>query len=300
MKSCLKQTPPVTPTLSTSGTPEMSRCASPDMRPPSIRKSVSFCREEEGLEEVFEADDWDRSPTPMTPRLSYQDILELKQLRLTLPRAPPSPSYRQPFTTSVPGSYSSSQPSSSTPPGYPVARLAQAPSLTPSRWKNREEPKVDPEILPYLDAVPIQLLPLLDTPPSSQPSTPTASATSQSSSSDSKESTPQIISTTSTPSVSVQPPSPTVPLTPASTPSIDSPTTTPSSTPTSSPRRTANFNFLPLLPVQEEKPVQPQPVPKPSQLRKFNMAFVPLMPVAEPVPAPTIMTSGAQPEKEVQ
>lgn len=44
-----------------------------------------------------------------------------------------------------------------------MSRFATAPSLTPSRWKNRDESAsaVDPAILPYLDSVPIRLLPLL-------------------------------------------------------------------------------------------------------------------------------------------
>ncbi|KAI0955356.1 hypothetical protein AcW1_006963 [Taiwanofungus camphoratus] len=66
-----------------------------------MQKRVSFC-EEEALEEVHEADEWDRSPAPVTPRLSYQDVLELKQLRLCLPRTAPCPTPRQPFTTSLP------------------------------------------------------------------------------------------------------------------------------------------------------------------------------------------------------
>lgn len=74
IKSCLKHSPPGTPSLSVSGTPEGSRCPSPPPTPSSARKCVSFCPEAEGLEVVFEADDWDRSPTPMTPKLSYQCV----------------------------------------------------------------------------------------------------------------------------------------------------------------------------------------------------------------------------------
>ena len=33
-----------------------------------LRKSVSFCQDEE----YFEADDWDRTPAPVAPKLSYQ------------------------------------------------------------------------------------------------------------------------------------------------------------------------------------------------------------------------------------
>ncbi|KAJ3721763.1 hypothetical protein C8R42DRAFT_60098 [Lentinula raphanica] len=51
------------------------------------RKNVSFCAEEDGLEEVFIADVWDRTPTEPAGHLSYQDLLELKAIQRTLPRA---------------------------------------------------------------------------------------------------------------------------------------------------------------------------------------------------------------------
>lgn len=71
MKSCLKPTPPYTPLLhSTVGTPSGSGTASPASEHPSLRKTVSFCQEQ--LEEYFEADDWDRTPAPVAPKLSYQ------------------------------------------------------------------------------------------------------------------------------------------------------------------------------------------------------------------------------------
>ena len=72
MKSCLKLTPPYTPLL-TSGPPTPSGSgsrspASSGMHTPALRKSVSFCQDEE----YFEADDWDRTPAPVAPKLSYQ------------------------------------------------------------------------------------------------------------------------------------------------------------------------------------------------------------------------------------
>ncbi|KZT70873.1 hypothetical protein DAEQUDRAFT_725038 [Daedalea quercina L-15889] len=66
MKSCLKcPTPPFEP--------EPPAPPTPVERPwrPQLQKSVSFC-EDDHLEEVFEVDDWDRSPAPVTPRLSYE------------------------------------------------------------------------------------------------------------------------------------------------------------------------------------------------------------------------------------
>ncbi|KAI0698343.1 hypothetical protein BC835DRAFT_1413115 [Cytidiella melzeri] len=47
------------------------------------RKSVTFT---EGEEEVFYVDDWDRSPAQVVERLTYKDVYELKELRITLPR----------------------------------------------------------------------------------------------------------------------------------------------------------------------------------------------------------------------
>jgi DNA-directed RNA polymerase subunit RPC12/RpoP len=49
-------------------------------------KHVAFCAA--GTEEVHEADDWDRSPVPVAPRLTYGDMLELKALQRDLHFAP--------------------------------------------------------------------------------------------------------------------------------------------------------------------------------------------------------------------
>ncbi|TFK51967.1 hypothetical protein OE88DRAFT_1679558, partial [Heliocybe sulcata] len=89
MKSCLKLSPPSSPP--SRDDPAYARCPPPASRPPYKRKAVSFCRE--GEEQVFIADDWDRTPAEVTQKLSYQDVLELKQLQLSLPRAsqPPDP-----------------------------------------------------------------------------------------------------------------------------------------------------------------------------------------------------------------
>ena len=52
-------------------TPSGSGTRSPvsgGMSTPALRKCVSFCQDEE----YFEADDWDRTPAPVAPKLSYQ------------------------------------------------------------------------------------------------------------------------------------------------------------------------------------------------------------------------------------
>lgn len=75
----LTHTPPLTPDVSVPPTPSGSgrtspRCAGLECEcasPPRMHKTVSFCAEEV-LEEVFIADEWDRSPAPVTPKLSYQ------------------------------------------------------------------------------------------------------------------------------------------------------------------------------------------------------------------------------------
>ncbi|KAI0917940.1 hypothetical protein AcW1_006933 [Taiwanofungus camphoratus] len=88
MKSCLKQnSPPASPQLD-------SPCAE-DPRPDTLydlrRKSVSFGTpgEEEVKEEVFYVEEYDRSPAQVTRKLLYRDILEMMELRLTLPRILP-------------------------------------------------------------------------------------------------------------------------------------------------------------------------------------------------------------------
>ena len=59
--------------------------------PNSPRKSVLF--HSESLEQVFMADEWDRTPTEPARNLSYQDLLELKEIQRTLPRADQPPDY---------------------------------------------------------------------------------------------------------------------------------------------------------------------------------------------------------------
>ncbi|KAG6333454.1 hypothetical protein ID866_5635 [Astraeus odoratus] len=76
IKSCLKSSP------SSSGTSTPSSSGSVH---PHAKKHVAFC--EDGTEEVYEADEWDRTPAEVTQRLSYEDVLELKMLQRELPRA---------------------------------------------------------------------------------------------------------------------------------------------------------------------------------------------------------------------
>ncbi|KAG2346867.1 hypothetical protein BDR05DRAFT_997247 [Suillus weaverae] len=72
MKSCLKS-----PSHSGSATPVDS-----DTEDGSCQKHVAF-----GTEQVFQADEWDRTPTEIAQRLSYEDVLELKMIQRSLPRA---------------------------------------------------------------------------------------------------------------------------------------------------------------------------------------------------------------------
>jgi hypothetical protein len=53
-------------------------------------KCVAFCSDD-GLEQVFLADEWDRTPLEPTPNLSYSDILEFKAIQRSLPTAPQPP-----------------------------------------------------------------------------------------------------------------------------------------------------------------------------------------------------------------
>ncbi|KAI0761819.1 hypothetical protein BD413DRAFT_606998 [Trametes elegans] len=272
LKSCLKITPPITPDLSAASSPCGSGRTSPSVTSDggsSVgsggRKSVSFCAQGE-LEEVFWADEWDRTPSAVTPKLSYQDILELKQLRISLPYSPPPPSSRQPFTTSAPSS-SSSQPGPSNKPPFPVSRFATGPSHTPSKWRNRSEPPrtdVDPDILPYLDAVPIRLLPLLPQSPPAETETQPA-----------PEPHPQTPTPTASPEHRPAPPPPSEP--PEVEPELVSPV------------RKAGFAFLPLLPVQDPPSVSPPPISTPAAparpKRPINMTFLPVNAVPESAPA---------------
>ncbi|KAL4062373.1 hypothetical protein V8B97DRAFT_1752822 [Scleroderma yunnanense] len=77
IKSCLKSSP------AHSGTSTPSSDGSVSF--PNAKKHVVFS--DEGTEQVYEADEWDRTPAEITQRLSYEDVLELKMLQRELPRA---------------------------------------------------------------------------------------------------------------------------------------------------------------------------------------------------------------------
>ncbi|KAI0642383.1 hypothetical protein C8Q79DRAFT_1013662 [Trametes meyenii] len=284
LKSCLKITPPITPDLSAASSPCGSGRTSPSVASDGGlstgsggRKTVQFSDNE--LEEVFWADEWDRTPAAVTPKLSYHDILELKQLRISLPYSPPPPPPRQPFTTSSPSAGPSNK------PPFPVSRFASGPSYTPSKWKNRSQPRqdVDPEILPYLDAVPIRLLPLL---PQSPPPDPPPS-----------EPHPQTPTPTASPEARPAPPPPSEPPEIRIEPVAPPPTSPPSPVRT----RKTNFAFVPLLPVQDPPPVLPPPVSSPTTpvrpKRTLNMTFLPVNAAPDSdSSAPAHAASGTPPE----
>ncbi|KAJ7303020.1 hypothetical protein DFH08DRAFT_640571, partial [Mycena albidolilacea] len=69
MKSCLKG-------ASLPGSPDPNHL---------FRKCVAF--NAEGSEEVHWADEWDRTPTEPATKLSYQELLELKEIQQSLPHA---------------------------------------------------------------------------------------------------------------------------------------------------------------------------------------------------------------------
>ncbi|KAI0085791.1 hypothetical protein BDY19DRAFT_908783 [Irpex rosettiformis] len=324
-----------------SGSTSPVRGVSPS--PMLCRKTVSFCEDQE----FYEADDWDRSPAPVAPKLGYQDydgvgeqwgiwvtshcspvhqsalnvcppngagrppplprkssacsgrratwpmeILELKQIMKSLPLAP---QYRQYFTSTPQSSPVSSSSSSSMP--FPVSRFASMPSATPSKWKNRDASRdVDREILPYLDSVPIQLLPLL--PPSSETSNSSPQYSSQSELGHSSTPNtagpikPPISQPIPIPGSMVTPP-PSLASSASASPRPSSPVSSSISsslsiTP-STPRHLMKFQIVPLLPIAEvAKPPPPPPVVAPSRpVKKFNMTFVPLLPPGEPVQPPT-------------
>lgn len=97
LKSCLKITPPITPDLSAASSPCGSGRTSPAPHSDggsSVgsggRKTVSFCSQEE-LEEIYFADEWDRSPAAVTPKLSYQYVLVSPFLFFLQRCSPPLP-----------------------------------------------------------------------------------------------------------------------------------------------------------------------------------------------------------------
>ncbi|EEB96746.1 hypothetical protein MPER_04069 [Moniliophthora perniciosa FA553] len=74
------------------------------------KKSVSWhnCQDDPDrcFEEIFIADDWDRTPMEPAQPLSYKDILELKAIQRTLPRAQQLP---DPYTGKKPNHFLSAR-----------------------------------------------------------------------------------------------------------------------------------------------------------------------------------------------
>ena len=216
------------------------------------------------------------------------DLLELKQIMQSLPRARIPACPRLPFTTSMPEATTSS--ASTAAPPFPISRLAASPSLTPSKWKNRDASSatVDPAILPYLDSVPIRLLPLLPTSPVEPDSAPLPAPIPKDSQSKSATAGPALPGLQSTapliPPLTLQSPNGSSPISLASPASI-SPVQ--SSTPT---RRKPKFSFVPLLPLAEEKKAHEEPaipllVHSAPPAKHFNMTFLPLLPPEDAAPS---------------
>ncbi|KAF8236716.1 hypothetical protein L208DRAFT_1390509 [Tricholoma matsutake] len=140
-------------------------------------KCVAFGAE--GSEEVYPADVWDRTPAEPARQLSYEDLLELKEIQCSLPRAnqhsdPVSGRPASHYLTAVPIALLPLLPP---PPPPPPPSSPSAPPSTPHlqhRPPHRSKP-----LFPFL--------PLLDSPSLSNSTTPslTNNTTSPSSSSSS-------------------------------------------------------------------------------------------------------------------
>ncbi|KAH9175948.1 hypothetical protein EDB89DRAFT_239742 [Lactarius sanguifluus] len=218
-----------TPLLIPVDAPSLSRRRHPDQSLTDAcltRRCVHFCSEL--VNKVFVADEWDRSPADITPRLTYQDMLELKEIRRSLPHAPqplPDPDLpeldargvpRTHFLNTVPvglvpliGPDTSTSPNLATPPSVMYKPKIEPPTSLPSR------------------------------PPPSPPSTP-----------------PPNVLTTPSSSQNLDPPKP-----PSPRPSTVEPWVPPPPPPRLpynipvQPRPVPRFNFLPLL----ESPTLPVP-----------------------------------------
>ncbi|KAH8116228.1 hypothetical protein DFH11DRAFT_1827785 [Phellopilus nigrolimitatus] len=85
-KSCLKRSSGASTPQSLSSDENLSSLAAPGQPcRPTCSRTVSFL--EKDADEVHIADDWDRSSVDVTPKLSYDDILELKQMQIAAARA---------------------------------------------------------------------------------------------------------------------------------------------------------------------------------------------------------------------
>lgn len=139
------------------------------------RKCVAFCPE--GSEEVHLADEWDRTPAA-AQKLSYEDLLELKEIQNSLPFAPQTPDplcphrYTEYLTKVplglvplVPETYKCSSGNSSSNQSSSTASLTSPPS-TPSTFPPFPWQSVQPTRPPNQRPMPqFSFLPLLETPP---------------------------------------------------------------------------------------------------------------------------------------
>ncbi|KAG6812119.1 hypothetical protein H0H92_004286 [Tricholoma furcatifolium] len=185
MKGCLKSPTP---------SPGLNSHAYNPCPTSSCRKTVAFGKEIS--EEVYFADVWDRTPTEPARKLTYQDLLELKEIQRSLPRAdqPPDPVSGKPaekFLNQVPIGLlpllTDSEPSTPS----PVASPPSTPTVY--AWTPRTKAQPPPStqwVPPHLQhLVPSRtapqrqkqsfaFLPLLETPPSSAASSPYPSSPS--------------------------------------------------------------------------------------------------------------------------
>ncbi|KIJ65230.1 hypothetical protein HYDPIDRAFT_88758, partial [Hydnomerulius pinastri MD-312] len=120
MKSCLKSSPYQSGTCTPTSDADDNKSLS------LMKKRVAFS--EEGTEQVYEADEWDRTPAEIAQRLSYEDVLELKMIQRELPRA------EQPFDPLSSRPYSSVFLAHVPIPLLPFnpATISASPSPTPS------------------------------------------------------------------------------------------------------------------------------------------------------------------------
>ncbi|KAJ3571203.1 hypothetical protein NP233_g3904 [Leucocoprinus birnbaumii] len=131
MKGCLKQS---------------SRAPSPTAEHTSsvsaATKHVAF---DAGLEQVFLADEWDRTPTEPARNLSYQDILELKEIQRSLPRAiqPADLIGSRPaahYLSTVPIGLLPLLPEADNTPPQPTSPVASTLTFSPNSWRTVRTP----------------------------------------------------------------------------------------------------------------------------------------------------------------
>ncbi|KXN83962.1 hypothetical protein AN958_00606 [Leucoagaricus sp. SymC.cos] len=126
----------------------MKPCLKQSSRPPSPTadhpvKHVAFGAD--GSDEVFFADEWDRTPAAPARNLSYQDILELKEIQRSLPRAiqPADLIGSRPashYLSTVPIGLLPLLPESDNTPPAPSSPVASALTFSQSSWRTVRTP----------------------------------------------------------------------------------------------------------------------------------------------------------------